>query len=647
MSSKDFKNKVWPAGIILFSAVIFVFTALFTLRHFPTDLEAERVIKEIAVAYSNPDSLCMGNDDLPDWDYEENKDWVQTKKNEIKEWRNKQLRYFTHLILIAFTSFAAMALVFLWRHSIRQIQKNKLFHIPKEPTKKLDFGMLWLATAMLTWACAHFLGILLLQQDHTESDESLVAILNQIISTINDGCFLLTIATFHYTIYPDWYEKKVFIWWRKPKNIWLVVLGVSILAITLWLVIPELKFYELPYFNIPVVALSTITSILLYLYLVKAFNDRLLGDRWMGGLVFITLLLALMGQFQWAPVSFLQEIPLVNDLFREFGIPKLVSTYSKLLNNIIWTTWLIFIFFTLAYSWINFIQYERLQIINGKLKTAVNDHKKANNALGIAITDQEKTNAELSIAIEDLVIANGVIEKNIKQKELIRRQMNHAIKGSLSHLVFDIRQYVSKFTLPGNENPQTIKNAVAEVESRVAHIYKLHNLLNDQKNFKSDKLSIQLKEYLEDVCKTLHESYQVPERNFSTQINLPEDLKVNPKHARDLGSVILEACLNSFGAYRSKQIANDQQRISIQVEQEILHDKTSLTFSIADHAGGFEEKSIPKTHKGFGIEYLKRIKDSYSGELSFTSVNSGTLVKMLIPVHNIFKNHEKESFNPR
>ena len=178
-----------------------------------------------------------------------------------------------------------------------------------------------------------------------------------------------------------------------------------------------------------------------------------------------------------------------------------------------------------------------------------------------------------------------LLEKSIREKELLIKEMNHRVKNNFSILISLLR--ISKEQ--GNE--QSPKVLLEEYQQRIMSMMKIHDLLFSTGNYNE----IDLLSYLKELVKEFKSSHPELANNIKTDFSSISNLQ-SSRNGLYLGLLITETFLNA--------IKHAQQKPSDLVYTLAFYqnEDQSLVLDISDNGKGFDFKEAAlKTSMGLSL----------------------------------------------
>lgn len=222
--------------------------------------------------------------------------------------------------------------------------------------------------------------------------------------------------------------------------------------------------------------------------------------------------------------------------------------------------------------------------------------------------------------------------RNEKEKQAIleRRDMNHAIRGSLHILNKDVERLIKK-----EKSQQHYENifALQDLGFRTKLILDLHNLIHNEYGDAKINLENYLKLLIENA------KYAFDYTNLSFSFVKVESIYIERSLIRKIGTVLAELITNSAKAAIRK--SNNTSYPNFNLTDKLLYINVVnrdilLKITVGDN-GVFSNDILYKTTTGHGLSLIKRtILEDFEGKLSSNrSEYGGTEICIEIPLSNI------------
>lgn len=217
------------------------------------------------------------------------------------------------------------------------------------------------------------------------------------------------------------------------------------------------------------------------------------------------------------------------------------------------------------------------------------------------------------VDITELKKAQQEAENLLKEKETLLKEVHHRIKNNfqfISNILYLQSNYI--------EDPN-VQEILKEAQSRVQYMALLH-----ENFYRSDNVSvIGAEKYFKDLCSQLLESYATSQKKISIEVQ-SEPAFLDLHFAIQCGLIVNELVTNSLKyAFRDKQ----EGKIQVQFYQSQDHD---YVLEVDDDGSGFLADPVINKPKTLGLDLVKSITESLSGQLIFeSSENGGTKIKLI------------------
>ncbi len=210
-------------------------------------------------------------------------------------------------------------------------------------------------------------------------------------------------------------------------------------------------------------------------------------------------------------------------------------------------------------------------------------------------------------AYHNLYKSHNEIEKQIKEKETLLREVHHRIKNNL--------QTVSSLLSLQSRNLQDgkMKSIMKNSQNRVVSMAMIHEMLY----MCNDVSKIEYRPYVQELSKFLIRSLKGADSKVKLNLDIP-DIKLGVDTAVPLGLLINEAITNAL-----KYGVTDQKdgEISISIRQD---GNDGYELRIGDNGTGFPNTVDHKTTKSFGLKLIHNLTRQLKGSISRDLSKKGT-----------------------
>lgn len=277
---------------------------------------------------------------------------IQNRKSSAGELYN--------LLNLFFSAFTAIAFILLWR----SIYKNLNSTIQFTSEGRRDMGMVWLSWAMIIWELGALIVFVNLHYPGIGGpyENKIFMGVRQIISSLNSAFWLLALPTIRFEEGRGiWRERWIFKFFSKPKNILVNALIVTLGTIGI-LFIPGIDGNTHGFLSkIPDLYLTIITLYIMGKYLLAAFRDR--NFKLFQPLILFSLALVMVTHIARTGEPLLWKIE------------GYELTFGVIVG--VWHFALSLIFFSLAFSFLGYLNREELKKLAIEMNHAVKGNLRA------------------------------------------------------------------------------------------------------------------------------------------------------------------------------------------------------------------------------------------------------------------------------
>lgn len=205
-----------------------------------------------------------------------------------------------------------------------------------------------------------------------------------------------------------------------------------------------------------------------------------------------------------------------------------------------------------------------------------------------------------------------IIEHQLEEKEVLMREIHHRVKNNLQ-IISGLLHLQSRHI----DDPNALK-AVREGRNRVKSIALIHQQLYQQENL----TEIKLKEYLQELMHSIHQSFKDDNKKIVQKLTCPE-IHMDVEIAVPLGLIINECVTNAY-KHAFTQSASGIMEVSIAT------DHSSMQLIIQDNGKGLPEGFEWKHQKSFGIKMIGNLVNKLKANFSIYN-RVGTRIEIYIP----------------
>ena len=209
--------------------------------------------------------------------------------------------------------------------------------------------------------------------------------------------------------------------------------------------------------------------------------------------------------------------------------------------------------------------------------------------------------------------AREVIQENLREKEVMLKEIHHRVKNNLS--IISGLLYLQSEQV---ENKQQALDAFEKSRYRIQSMARVHDKLYRTENL----VQIDMKEYIEEMADNLMQTLQI-KPDVAIEYNL-DDIFLDINRAVPCGLILNELVTNAFKHAFSEQ---DSGRIEIELKES---DEQTYKLSVSDNGEGLPEQiNIDKVHT-LGFQIINTLVQQINGELKIHR-NEGTQFSIYFP----------------
>ncbi len=202
------------------------------------------------------------------------------------------------------------------------------------------------------------------------------------------------------------------------------------------------------------------------------------------------------------------------------------------------------------------------------------------------------------------------ISEQSDQMKLLMKELHHRVKNNLAIVS-------SLLKLQSNRiEEESAAKAVREGQQRVEAMSLIH-----QRLYQTDLLtSINMREYITDLCENLMTAYGYGRDNFDLDLNIEQE-ELDVDLAIPLGLILNELLTNAF-----KYAYHDVEKPSLVIS---LTGERDLTLDIQDNGPGIDEAAWQSKRGSFGKRLINNLSDQIGGDYQIEN-DGGTHYKLHI-----------------
>ena len=210
-------------------------------------------------------------------------------------------------------------------------------------------------------------------------------------------------------------------------------------------------------------------------------------------------------------------------------------------------------------------------------------------------------------AHHNLYKSRNEIEKRIKEKETLLREVHHRVKNNLQ-TVSSLLSLQSR-----SIEDKKMKSIIKSSQNRVISMAMVHEMLY----MRDDLSKIEYKSYVKELSEFLIRSIKGAENKVKLNIDIP-DIKLGIDTAIPLGLLINEAITN---ALKYGITDENEGEINIAIKRE---KNNEYVLNIGDNGVGFPDSVDHKTTKSLGLKLIHNLARQLKGTISKDATKKGT-----------------------
>jgi len=273
-------------------------------------------------------------------------------------------------------------------------------------------------------------------------------------------------------------------------------------------------------------------------------------------------------------------------------------------------------------KWVNYMPKGHMDLAN-VLFAPLNIKGETVGIMGLAIkkggfTDHDAKLAKAfgeyaAIALENSR-AYDALEKNIKEKEILIREIHHRVKNNMQVISAMLQLQASEI---GDERITAI---MEEAQSRVNSMSKVHEMMYRTKDLQHIDISM----YIDEMIGSLTSLYPVAERGITISSQCKE-VYLNLNQAIPTGLIVNELVSNAM-----KHAFPDDKggTITVTVEQK----KDDVIIKVCDDGVGVPEEFDIKKVESMGLEIVNLLTEQLKGSIKVKGDYQGSIFEITFPI---------------
>ena len=209
--------------------------------------------------------------------------------------------------------------------------------------------------------------------------------------------------------------------------------------------------------------------------------------------------------------------------------------------------------------------------------------------------------------------AREVIQQNLREKEVMLKEIHHRVKNNLS--IISGLLYLQSEQV---ENKQQALDAFEKSRYRIQSMARVHDKLYRTENL----VQIDMKEYIEEMAGNLMQTLQI-NSDIAIEYNL-DDIYLDINRAVPCGLILNELVTNAF-----KHAFKDQDSGRIEIELKESGDHT-YQLTVSDNGAGLPEQVSLEEVNTLGFQIINTLVQQINGRLEIDN-NEGTHFNIFFP----------------
>ncbi len=201
---------------------------------------------------------------------------------------------------------------------------------------------------------------------------------------------------------------------------------------------------------------------------------------------------------------------------------------------------------------------------------------------------------------------------SLKEKEQLLKEIHHRVKNNL--------QIVSSLLSLQTDNifDKKYLELIAESRNRINSMALVHEMLYSSK----DLSKIEIGEYIDRLCRSVHQSFSKPKSNIKFKFNVEKELFFDIDYMIPIGLILNEIVSNSFKYAFSVNKG--------QITVELSRSGKDYKLIVKDDGVGLPKEFDVEKDGNLGIQLIHMLSEQLDGKVNVT-IKNGTSYQIIFP----------------
>lgn len=226
---------------------------------------------------------------------------------------------------------------------------------------------------------------------------------------------------------------------------------------------------------------------------------------------------------------------------------------------------------------------------------------------------------EVDNRTSELEQSRAKLEASLSEKDILFKELQHRVKNNLAQVygMLELQEMLSENT--------ELSTLLKISKNRIHTMTLAHDALYNAADFSN----ISLKEYIENIAVSTHESFVDSHKEITLKYDI-NNVPIDMDKAIPFGLMVSEILINAH-----KHAFNEREQGSISISTKIYDQKILL--SIQDDGTGISEKKKDPERESLGMMLIKNFNEQLKADMSVESNHNGTAFHFEIPLKSIHK----------